>query len=233
MQTAIEKSKLPSLQELIDESGLALKEKENQLMVILNQAPPAKWLSYHPIAKIKNDKGQDVPLPFLPIERVEYLLTAIYTKWWVEIRNVYTIANSCVVAIRLHVINPLTGEVEWQDGVGAAPIQTDKGAGAMDWNKAKSTGVQIAVPAAESYAVKDAAEKFGKMFGKDLARKEQINYETLLKTQSADISHDDLSELFELKKEALSISEKKDAERILSKKETVSYKKLHTLLKSK
>ena len=67
----------------------------------------------------------------------------------------------------------------WQDGIGAAPIQTDKGAGAMQWDKAKSDAVMKAAPAAESYAVKDAAEKIGKLFGKDMNRADKIMYDTL------------------------------------------------------
>ena len=39
-----------------------------------------------------------------------------------------------------------------------------------------------AAPAAESYAIKDAAEKLGKIFGKDLNRKDVIGYESLLKS---------------------------------------------------
>ena len=37
----------------------------------------------------------------------------------------------------------------------------------------------MGAPAAESYAVKDAAEKIGKLFGKDLNRKDNINYDNL------------------------------------------------------
>ena len=36
-----------------------------------------------------------------------------------------------------------------------------------------------AAPAAESYAVKDAAEKIGKLLGKDMNRADRIMYDTL------------------------------------------------------
>lgn len=163
--------KLPSLKDLTEDNELTL--KENALMVLLNQAPPNEWRKKHPTTN-----GE-----YLPIERVEYLLSRIFTKWWVEVRTIQSIANSIVVTVRLYVVNPITNSEEWQDGVGAAPIQTDKGAGAMDWNKAKIAGVMMAAPSAESYAIKDAAEKFGKLFGKDLNRKEQIEYSTLIKDQ--------------------------------------------------
>lgn len=38
----------------------------------------------------------------------------------------------------------------------------------------------MAVPAAKSYAIKDAAEMFGKIFGKDLNRKDEISYMEML-----------------------------------------------------
>jgi hypothetical protein len=67
----------------------------------------------------------------------------------------------------------------WQDGLGAAPIHTKSGAKAMDWNEVNADSVMKAAPAAESYAVKDAAEKIGRIFGKDLNRKDLLTYEKL------------------------------------------------------
>ena len=163
-------TKLPTLQELLIDNEDSL--KQNALTVLLNQDPPAKWLVTHPMIR---------DYRYIPIEKIEYLLTKIYPRWWVEIRNSQIVANSVVVTVRLHVINPLTGAEEWQDGIGAAPVQTDKGAGATDWNSVKTDGVQKAAPAAETYAVKDAAEKFGKIFGRDVARKGSMNYTDLLK----------------------------------------------------
>ncbi|NBW18610.1 MAG: hypothetical protein EBR82_62615 [Caulobacteraceae bacterium] len=160
---------IPTLQQIVEENELTL--KDNALMVLLNQDPPKKWLKIHPMTK-----GD-----YLPIERVEYLLSRIFNKWWVEVRDSKIMANSVVVTVRLYVINPITNSEEWQDGIGAMAIQTDKDKGAMDWNFAKADGVMKAAPAAETYAIKDAAEKFGKLFGKDLNRKEIIEYSSLLK----------------------------------------------------
>lgn len=164
--------KIPSLQDLVKEDERTL--EQNALTVILNQPPPEKWLVKHPMIN---------GYSYLPIERVEYLLTRIFTKWWVEVKQCQVLANSIVVTVRLFVVNPLSKEIEFQDGIGASPIQTDKGAGAMDWNAAKNDGVQKAAPSAESYAIKDAAEKFGKLFGKDVSRKNSMDYTGLLKTK--------------------------------------------------
>ena len=117
----------------------------------------------------------------MPIERIEFLLTAIFTKWRVEIKDAKIVANSFVTTVRLHYLDPVTCQWDWQDGIGASPLQTDSGAGAIDFNKIKSAAVMMAAPAAESYAVKDAAEKLGKLFGKDLNRKDELNYMSLAK----------------------------------------------------
>jgi hypothetical protein len=160
---------LPTLQEL--RSDLDVKIEQNQLNVLLNAEPVKEWVHQHPI--FKNVK-------YLPIERVEYLLTRIFLKWNVEVKNVQTIANSVVVTVRLFYQDVFTDQMLWQDGIGAAPIQTDKGAGASDFNAVKSDSVMKAAPAAESYAIKDAAEKIGKLFGKDLNRADKIMYDSLL-----------------------------------------------------
>ena len=164
-----EKPKLPTIQELYS-GDLESKVKQNDLNMLLNQPPHQTWLKEHPMTK---------GVTYLPIQRVEWLLTKIFIEWWVEIRQVQVIANSVTVTVRLFYRDVISNEAKWQDGLGAAPIQTDKGSGAMDWNATKNNAVMKAAPAAESYAVKDAAEKIGKIFGKDMNRADQIVYNDL------------------------------------------------------
>lgn len=157
--------KIPSLTELYGDKQAMMKQSE--LNIILNAEPKPEWVKVHPISKIK----------YLPIERIEYLLTMIFGWWSVEVKDVKIIANSVVTTVRLHVKNPLTGELEYQDGIGAMPIQIKKdGQGALDFQKMSSNAIQLGAPAAESYAIKDAAEKFGKIFGKDVNRKNSADY---------------------------------------------------------
>ncbi|MEN6388846.1 MAG: hypothetical protein ABFD04_00380 [Syntrophomonas sp.] len=177
---------MPTLQDL--RSDIELKADQNALNVLLNAEPPKEWIKEHPMFK---------KVRYLPIERVEYLLTRIFLKWNVEIKSVQVVANSVVVTIRLYYQDIKGSEMLWQDGIGAAPIQTDKGAGAMDWNATKSEAVMKAAPAAESYAVKDAAEKIGKLFGKDLNRADKIMYESLLNLIKKNGSEKNLEQLFE------------------------------------
>jgi hypothetical protein len=212
-------AKVPTLAELIEDNDQSI--KENALMVLLNQNPPDAWLKKHPTVRDH---------VYLPINRVEYLLSRIFGKWWVEIKNTQVIANSVAITVRVYVQNPITKLTEWNEGVGAAPIQTDSGKGAMDWNFAKSHGVQIAAPIAESFAIKDAAEKWGKLFGKDLNRKDVINYDSLLK--SSEITLDVLMPLYNEKLKSISAERKKHFDRIVNNQEKASYQKMYNELKS-
>lgn len=158
------KRELPKLADLYHDVELAAKNTE--LNILLNQPPNPKWVLQNKFANNTN---------YIPIEKVEFLLTSIFLNWKVEIKATQIIANSIVVTIRLHVQNPISGEWEWQDGIGASPIQTKQGASATDFTQVNTSAVQMAAPAAESYAIKDAAEKLGKIFGKDINRKDVID----------------------------------------------------------
>lgn len=163
---------LPKLEELYNDVELA--SKFNDLNKLLNCHPKSEWVKQNAFANNSN---------YLPVGTIEYLLTSIFIKWRVEVKELCVMANSVVVTVRLHVLDPITGEWDWQDGVGASPIQTAKGAAATDFTKVNTSAVQMAAPAAETYAFKDAAEKFGRLFGKDLNRKDQINYSEMLNSK--------------------------------------------------
>jgi len=163
------KKQLPALADLYN-GDLELKGDQNNINILVNQPPKAEWIKEHPFAR---------GVKYIPIERIEYLLTRLFLRWRVEVKSIQTIANSCVVTVRLHYQNIENDEWSWQDGIGAAPIQTEKDAGAMNWDKVRADSVMKAAPAAKTYAVKDAAELIGKIFGKDLNRKDEIIYDSL------------------------------------------------------
>lgn len=179
----VKHSTLPKIADLY--ANIELAAQQNELNKLLNCEPKQEWLKQHPMAK---------NVVYLPIGVIEYLLTSIFIKWRTEIKGVNVIANSVQVTIRLHVQDPISMEWDWQDGIGAAPIHTEKGAGATDFTKVLTDSVMKAAPAAESYAIKDAAEKFGKIFGKDLNRKDQINYEGMMNGKFAPKTSADLPE---------------------------------------
>lgn len=161
--------KLPTIKELYS-SDLQSKEKDSVFQLLVNQPPKKDWVKLHPFFR---------KVSYLPIERVEWLLTNIFINWHVEIKEVKILANSVITTLRLHYHNPISGEWQYQDGVGASPLQTDKDSGAIDFNNIKSDAVMKAAPASKSFAVKDAAEQIGRLFGRDLNRADQISYDSL------------------------------------------------------
>ena len=130
----------------------------DELLKFVHQPTPAQFIKLN-----KFNKNS----PYLPIEKVKWMLTMIFRQWHVEIISCTMQANSMVTIIRLHYLLP-SGEWKYQDGVGAAPLQTDSGSAPSDLSKIKDNAVQLAAPKAESFAIKDAADKIGPIFGDSL-----------------------------------------------------------------
>lgn len=180
---SVEAYKVPTIAEIYAAGNdMPVLQKDSMIQMLLNQPPPPAWLKEHPFAKkevVINGAKQKVPILYLPIERVEWLLTNIFVRWSVKIKWTKLIANSVEVCVQLKVYDHVMNRWIKHDGVGAQPLQTDSGAGAVEFDKIKSNAVQIALPSAKSYAVKDAAEMLGKIFGKDLNRADNISYDSL------------------------------------------------------
>lgn len=156
--------RLPTIQEIHDENPDAF--KQDQFKTLVNQLPPAAWVKKHPLS------GH----AYVPVEKVEYLLDAIVGQWKLEILTIVPMFQSVVATIRLHYFNPATLTWEYHDGGGASPVQTDKGESAANLSAIKSNALQLAVPAAISYALKDAAEHIGIIFGRNVSRKDTIGF---------------------------------------------------------
>jgi hypothetical protein len=158
---------IPKIADLVRLAGnVAESFEKDSLNELLNQPPHASWVKMHPMTK-----GS-----YLPIDKVEFLLTYIFQNWRVEVLRETVMFNSVTVAVRLHVQNPLNNEWTFQDGLGAMNVQTDAGKSAADLGAIKAAAVQMALPSAKSYAIKDAAEHFGAIFGRDLNRKDIIQF---------------------------------------------------------
>lgn len=155
-------SRIPTLQELTSnkESARILDE----LNFLLNQTPPKKWIKQHPFVNVKVE-GKNVPLDYIPVEKVKQLLIQIFQGYQTEIIGYGALFNAVAVHIRLKVKNPITGEEIIHDGVAAVDVQTKAGASAADLSQINASAVMKALPAAASYALKNAAEKLGSIFG--------------------------------------------------------------------
>ena len=157
---------VPTIQDLTDPEKL---HRNDQLKTLLNQPPPKQWVQ-------RNKYAQNSE--YLPIGKVEHLLDKIFQEWKVEVLDYRTLFNSVTVSVRLHYVNPLTGQWMHHDGVGAKELQTQAGTGTLkvDFSNINKGAVEMALPIAKTAALKDAADHLGQLFGRDLNRKDTLEY---------------------------------------------------------
>lgn len=163
-----EPSKLPTLNEILNDQ-VAEVGKYEALNSILNHEPPAQWVKEHPF----------IPgWKYLPIEKVEYLLLKIFKRFSVKVRKTGMLLNAVEVTVRVKYRDPVTGDWVSQDGVGACELQTQAKTGSLklDMSNINKGAVSMALPIAKSLAVKDATDHIGKIFGRDLNRKDVIPF---------------------------------------------------------
>lgn len=157
--------RLPSLAELFDDN-IQVAGRTEELNALLSAKPPEAWVKIHPIVKHR----------YLPIDKVEYLLRKIFKKYKIEVLREGTAFNGVYVVVRVHYLNPATGEMDYHDGIGACELQTKKGTSPADLANINSGAVSMAFPIAETFAIKDACDKFGEVFGANLNRKDTIMF---------------------------------------------------------
>ena len=162
---------LPTIHDLFEDS-IELAGKQEGLNAILSTAPPAKWVKEHPY--IKNHF-------YLPIEKVEYLLRKIFKQYRIEITGQGTAFNGVWVTVRVHYFSPVTNQMEWHDGIGAAQLQTSKGTSPADLANINNGALSMAFPIAKTFAIKDACDMLGNIFGANLNRKDVIAFEPDMK----------------------------------------------------
>lgn len=168
---------LPKIRDIYEVENV---QKNDALMVLLNQPPLPVWVKKHPF--ISNYK-------YLPIERIEYLLKTIFKRYRIEITGQGQAFNGVWVTVRVHYLHPITGEWDYHDGVGAAQLQTKKGTSPAALENINNGAISMAFPIAKTVAIKDACDHFGKLFGSDLNRKDVIDYQPDLTLIDMDEKH--------------------------------------------
>lgn len=142
-------------------------EKGAELKTLLNANPPSKWLAKHPLS------GHI----YLPIDKVELLLDILFLEWTFNVNQLRESDDQqSVIALITLTVTGYDGTVRQMQGVGAVPIQRGKDTGLI-----LPDARQKSYPAAISFAIKDAAEHLGKVFGRDVNRKDTISWEEMAK----------------------------------------------------
>lgn len=216
------KRELPILSDLYKADDIATLFKTDQFNLLMNQAPEPKWIKENAYAG--NSK-------YIPIGILETLLQRIFKEFKVEVMREGTMFNSVYVTIRLHYLNPVSGDWSFHDGVGSAQIQTAKGASAADLASINNNAVMMALPMAKSYAIKDACDHFGKLFGRDLNRKETMGF-GVDKNLDKETEYNDLVALFESKQNFIPANDFDDVKSVIEKKQVKSYPGTKTYLEN-
>lgn len=138
-------------------------------MSMINTKPRKDWV------KVNNN------ILYMPIGIYYELLNKIFPMWQIEqLGEVKLIGNSVVVSVHLKVFHPVYNHWLTYAGTGAVPIQVKSGSNPTDFSNIIGTALQKNVPAAMTYALKNAASKIGKVFGSHLNKKDS---EIIEKTQ--------------------------------------------------
>lgn len=127
---------------------------------LLNKEPLPAWIKVNKYSE--NAK-------YIPIRIIEDLLRSLFGVYQTEIiGQPNIIGNSVVVSVNLKVYHPVLKEWINYSGVGAVPIELEKGAAPLQFDLIKSKALHKNIPAAKSFAVSNAAKSIGKIFGCDL-----------------------------------------------------------------
>ncbi|MCA9368227.1 hypothetical protein KC887_08310 [Candidatus Kaiserbacteria bacterium] len=136
--------------------------KIEQFQKAINQKPRANEIKTNPHAG--NSK-------YLPISFVEMKLDEMFGGLWNwTITGTQVVANELMVWGDIEVFHPRAMIWIKRSGSAAVPIQQSKNSQITDMNAKIKNALVKNFPAAEAEALKSAAKKLGKMFGRDLNR---------------------------------------------------------------
>lgn len=114
---------------------------------------------------------------YLPIGYVESKLDSIYSGLW-SIENIHTtiMLNSILVELELKVYNFIIGQWITRAGVGAVPVQLQKDKKVITPEDIQTFAIQKGAPAAKAFALKNAAQSLGVIFGRNINRTGDYEY---------------------------------------------------------
>mgnify|MGYP001193242037 CR=1 FL=1 len=158
--------KLPTIAELMDEQKLLKFDKNDQFNRLVMSNPSPKFIKKNPFANNSD---------YLPIGIVETMMLKLFGSYQVEVLREGVAFNSVYVVVRVHYSHPINGAT-FQDGIGSAQVQVKKGSSPAQMENINNNAVMMAFPVAKSLAFKDACDHIGRIFGRDLNRKDVLDF---------------------------------------------------------
>lgn len=127
----------------------------------------------------KSYEKQKQGISYYDIGKIETQLDRVFSGLWnTDVISTQIIANSIVVTLKLSYFNPAAKIWQWKTGIGAAPINTKKGASPVDMESIIHDSIQKSAPSAKAYALKNAAAQIGNAFGRHLNREFSTTYKS-------------------------------------------------------
>ena len=128
--------------------------------------------------KIQKHQGYE----YLPISVVEKELDKMFFGLvQYECLSYQQIFNEIACHARIRVFHPVIMQWVNYDGLGSAVIQQDANTKVIDFHQFKKpNALQLTLPKAYAEAIKNAAKKIGKLFGADINRKFEDQYEPIV-----------------------------------------------------
>jgi len=209
------KNELPILSDLYEVSNIENLFKHDQFNLLMNQEPKSEWILTNKYAG--NSK-------YIPIGIQETLLQRIFKEYRIEILREGTMFNSVYCVVRVHYRHPVSSEWTFQDGAGADQIQTKAGASPADLQSIGQNAVAMSLPKAVSFAISDATDHLGKLFGRDLNRKDTMSF-GVDKNLDMDSKHEEISALFELKKDIIPADSFDEVQKVIEHKKVKAYRR--------
>jgi len=132
------------------------------------------------------EKTPDGRANTLPISFVEMTLDEIYLGRWSHTdAHFQQIFNEVVGTVELTVIHPITNEPITRTGWASVVITQDSGSKVSDFNMTKKmNALDLSFPKLGAEALKNAAKSLGKVFGRDINRKQKDTFKPVLKPLS-------------------------------------------------
>lgn len=142
----------------------------------LNQEPDPKELGKTPDGKART----------LPISFVEMTLDELFLGQWETSEPTYQqVFNEVVGSLVLTVWHPITNRPIRRVGFASVVITQDKDATISEFNATKKkNALDLSFPKLKSECTKNAAQSLGKIFGRDLNRKDADIYQPIFKKLS-------------------------------------------------
>lgn len=113
--------------------------------------------------------------PYVPISSIEKQLDMLFGVfgWQTSELKTIVVINEVCGSLELQVKNPDTGEWITRHGMAAVQVQMTKDSSVLDAGSKIKNAMEKMFPKLKSDCISNAAQGLGKLFGRDLARKEE------------------------------------------------------------